>query len=895
MSPEPPAPAAPLRARLHSGRAQATAHGLHIKLRTYFAGLLVVFVLAALAGVFYVRNQTAQNARTQALGEAAFAAKSAAKVLAEGAGILQGALGGVANDPSIAAILAHPSQCRLSFSQVGAFPTGHIDILRPTGAVVCTSRPGAAPGRSSYVGQRWVSSASSAPLALAPVRDAATGQEVALFSVPLHHGIVAAFLDLDAVGPSLATQLAGPAGLRYIVTSADGKVDLARSTPAAQSVGHSIVQTAFYRDAGTSQRPDLGGTTRLFAESTVPGLGWRVYAGIDRSVALNAASQLYQRELLIIVAALLVVLAATAVVQRRIARPIAQLSAAVRERPAATEPVVAPLRAPAEVMDLAESFDGLVGRLEAELVERRRAEEAAREAEREATATAAAYRDLFHDHPQPMWIYDEETLEIFEVNESALQHYGYRREEFLAMTLKDLRPADDIPELLESVARAAPRDASGPWRHVKRDGSVIEVEIVSHTVQFRGRRGRLIVATDITERQRLARQLDQVRRLESLGQLAGGVAHDFNNLLGVIMNYAAFVREELATADPDRWGSTRADVEQIEQAARRANELTHQLLAFARREVIHPDVISLNDTVRETSQLLRRSLGEHVELTCALEENLWPVLADPGQMEQILVNLAVNARDAMPSGGRLLIETANLEVDESYAAARPGLTPGNYVRLRVSDTGGGMDADTLQHAFEPFFTTKPKGEGTGLGLATIYGIVTQAGGQIRLYSEPGVGTTCTVLLPVTTEEVRPEKPTDEGDLTGEGQVVLVVEDEPGIREVARRILARGGYEVLTAADGAQAIELARNHAGPIDLLITDVIMPRMMGSQVAQAIAAEHPGTGIMFMSGYAHPLVGSTQELAPDTLLIEKPFTERTMLVKVREALRAAPGSQDA
>jgi CheY-like chemotaxis protein len=255
-------------------------------------------------------------------------------------------------------------------------------------------------------------------------------------------------------------------------------------------------------------------------------------------------------------------------------------------------------------------------------------------------------------------------------------------------------------------------------------------------------------------------------------------------------------------------------------------------------------------------------------------------------MEQILVNLAVNARDAMPGGGRLLIETANVDVDESYAIARPGIQPGRYVRLRVTDTGEGMDQATLERAFEPFFTTKPQGEGTGLGLATIYGIVTQARGYVRLYSERGFGTGVTVMLPATTEQAAPVRAEDGGDLAGHGEVVLVVEDEDGIREVARRILERRGYEVLTASGGTEALELVGARDAPIDLVITDVIMPRMMGPELAREIAALRPSTRIIYMSGYAQPLVGSDQGVPGDTILIEKPFTEHALLVKVREAL---------
>jgi CheY-like chemotaxis protein len=257
-------------------------------------------------------------------------------------------------------------------------------------------------------------------------------------------------------------------------------------------------------------------------------------------------------------------------------------------------------------------------------------------------------------------------------------------------------------------------------------------------------------------------------------------------------------------------------------------------------------------------------------------------------MAQVLINLAVNARDAMPSGGSLVIETANVEVDESYASTRPGLVPGRYVRLRVSDNGKGMDSTTLEHAFEPFFTTKATGEGTGLGLATVYGIVTQLGGHAQLYSEPGVGTTCSIMLPATEQPVAATVPSASDERGGSGEIVLLVEDEDGIREVARRILERRGYRVLAAGDGYEAIELARNHAGPIDLLMTDVIMPRMLGKEVAQQILALRPEARVMYMSGYAEPILGSGENLPKGMILLEKPFTEHSLLTKAREALGA-------
>jgi CheY-like chemotaxis protein len=258
-------------------------------------------------------------------------------------------------------------------------------------------------------------------------------------------------------------------------------------------------------------------------------------------------------------------------------------------------------------------------------------------------------------------------------------------------------------------------------------------------------------------------------------------------------------------------------------------------------------------------------------------------------MAQVLVNLGVNARDAMPSGGALVIETANVEVDESYASTRPGLVPGRYVRLRVSDNGVGMDQATIERAFEPFFTTKPKGEGTGLGLATVYGVVTQSGGHLQLYSEPGIGTTCSIMLPATEQPADMAGPPAAEERGGNGELVLLVEDEDGIREVARRILERRGYRVLTAADGREAIELAAGHDGPIDLLITDVIMPGMLGKEVAERVLAARPDTRVLYMSGYAQPILGEGDNLPKGMVLLEKPFTEHVLLSKAREALGAS------
>jgi signal transduction histidine kinase/ActR/RegA family two-component response regulator len=391
------------------------------------------------------------------------------------------------------------------------------------------------------------------------------------------------------------------------------------------------------------------------------------------------------------------------------------------------------------------------------------------------------------------------------------------------------------------------------------------------------------------EQERLGNRHLQAQRLESLGELAGGIAHDFNNLLAVIVNYAAFVAEDLARAARaeigDRWNTTREDVEQIRLAAEQAANLTSQLLAFARRDAVKPAVVDVNEVVGNVAQLLSRTLGEQVELVSSLGAELWPVLIDPGQLEQILVNLAVNARDAMPDGGMLRVETANMDIDEEHAS-RMELTPGCYVRVQLSDTGVGMSPEAVQRAFDPFFTTKPPGQGTGLGLATVYGIVQRAGGYAQIYSDPDIGTTFMALLPASGQgrsplprEIAPTR------LRGD-ETILLVEDEPSLRKVAQRILADAGYAVIAAGNGVEALAVAKGHPERIDLLLSDVIMPQMSGPQLAEQLLRERPGMPVLFMSGFAAPLMGSGGHVKEEVELIDKPFSASTLLAKIGEVL---------
>jgi hypothetical protein len=383
-------------------------------------------------------------------------------------------------------------------------------------------------------------------------------------------------------------------------------------------------------------------------------------------------------------------------------------------------------------------------------------------------------------------------------------------------------------------------------------------------------------------------RLRHAERMESLGQLVGGIAHDFNNLLTLIAGFSDLVAEEIAglAAQDARLGSVLGDVEQVRDASQRAIRLTRQLLTFARKDVVHPEVLSLNDIITGLEQLLRRTLGEHITLDTAPAGRLWPVKADAGQLEQVLVNLAVNARDAMPGGGKLTIDTANITVDAAYAEARPGLTPGRYARLRVSDTGTGMPPEVAARVFEPFFTTKPQGQGTGLGLATFYGIITGAGGHPQIYSEPGLGTTITGLLPATTDDAARSAPPPATPPCGRGETILLIEDETSLQELAARLLTRNGYHVRAAPTPAGAPAIAADPSQPLDLLLTDVVMLEMLGNEVARQVHTLRPALPVLYMSGYAQPVLDTHGAFASQIDLLEKPFSEATLLTRVRRAI---------
>ena len=444
-------------------------------------------------------------------------------------------------------------------------------------------------------------------------------------------------------------------------------------------------------------------------------------------------------------------------------------------------------------------------------------------------------------------------------------------------------------DLADFLRASAPfKGVTAEWK--RQDESTTVVRISGRAV-VNGGEGIVfeLFAEDVSERRVLEQQLRQSQKMEAVGRLAGGIAHDFNNLLMVILGYSEFLLERLG-AEPH----LRGPAQEISSAAERASSLTRQLLAFSRKQMLAPRVVNLNDVATENIKMLTRMIGEDIDLVMVPAPNLWPIRADSGQIDQVIMNLAVNARDAMPSGGKLTIETSNVALDEEYARFHAPLRPGDYVMISISDTGVGMDTDTQSHIFEPFFTTKgPKG--TGLGLSTVYGIIKQSGGYIWVYSEVGKGTTFKIYLPrvASTGEAAAQvaaPPIDYRKVEPGTETILLVEDEANLRYLARQYLEKQGYKVIEAADGAVAMQIAVAHEATIHLLLTDVIMPGMNGRELAQRIAEIRPNVKILYMSGYTENVIGHNGMLDTGVRLLQKPFNLRDLKSKVREVLDATP-----
>jgi PAS domain S-box-containing protein len=503
----------------------------------------------------------------------------------------------------------------------------------------------------------------------------------------------------------------------------------------------------------------------------------------------------------------------------------------------------------------------------------------------------AQYRRLIENIPEIVWTADEHGNPLL-ISERINSVFGYTPAEICRegeqLWFGRVHP-EDRDRVREAYGKlfSENRPFDVEYRMQHRDGHWMTWhDRAVATEEREGKRYADGLVSDITEPRRLEEQLRQVQKMEAIGQLAGGVAHDFNNLLMVIQGNVDILSDRLVGESP---GSK--NVEEIRKAAGRATSLTRQLLAFSRMQVLIPKVLDLNVTVIETGKMLQRLIGENIELRIVPGPGVMKVKADQSQIEQVILNLAVNARDAMPGGGKLTIETSVVDVDEHYSHQHPALQPGSYVLLTVGDTGVGMDAKTQARIFEPFFTTKELGKGTGLGLAIVYGIVKQTAGWIWAYSEPGHGTTFKVYLPQVRETTTPlERPESHSAPLGGVETVLVAEDQESIRDLIRESLTSNGYRVLVANDGLEALQTAESYKDPIDLLITDVVMPKMGGYELADRLMRVRPETRTIFMSGYAEHRHGERGNVSLSSVCLQKPFSMNVLLRKVREVLEAMP-----
>ncbi len=500
--------------------------------------------------------------------------------------------------------------------------------------------------------------------------------------------------------------------------------------------------------------------------------------------------------------------------------------------------------------------------------------------------TDERYRILFERSPLAIWIFDPTTLAFLVVNDTTTALYGYSHEEFSRLKISDLRLPGHFDELVRDVADAQTLTNS-TWRgtktHRKKDGSNFQMEITAHMVTFDGRKAMLAMGRDVTELARMELQLRQSQKMDAIGQLAGGIAHDFNNILAVILAVADMMLLDLEVGHP-----LTDDVREIESAARRASALTHQLLAFSRQPPARPKHVLLSEVVSQMEKMLTRMVREDITMTLDLASS-GIIYADPSHLEQVLLNLVVNARDAMPDGGRLVIKTEDIDLVDPRAASL-GVKPGRYQQLSVSDTGCGMAPSVQSRIFDPFFTTKELGKGTGLGLTTVFGIVKQGSGGIAVDSSPGRGTTLTIVFPqvhASADVISPR--TNPPAQSAGSETILLVEDDETVRRVVSRVLRSNGYRVLEASDGNEALAQV-NRDGPVDILVSDLVMPHMDGRALGREIASKFPKIKMLYMSGHELAAVGGTDPLIVEESFISKPFTPTEMLSAIRGLLEASP-----
>jgi PAS domain S-box-containing protein len=626
------------------------------------------------------------------------------------------------------------------------------------------------------------------------------------------------------------------------------------------------------------------GKRLITAAVRLSAMPWLVVVQIPRDSALLPARRFLFTIIGIAVLLLLAGVAAAWRLSRQITEPLAEIASAAEDFATGNYARRVAVVRHDELGSMASAFNGMAEKVETASRDTMLREQELRATNRELRESEERYRQLVELSPEAIVVHRDGII-LF-VNPAAIRLFGNGSDTgFTGRALLDFVPPVDRDSVWARVQQVQTNGQATPLveRTLRRvDGTSVDVETAGLPFILDGEPAVLTLIRDVTQRKRLEGQIRQAQKMEAIGQLAGGVAHDFNNLLTVIMSYSGLLMSNVdANSDFGR------DLGEIKSAAERAAGLTHQLLAFSRRQVLQPQILDVTALTRRLEAMLRRLLREDIELVTMFEPSLDPVSADPGQIEQVIINLAVNAGDAMPQGGRLVIETSRVELDDESPMLPAGAAPGPFVVLAVSDTGHGMDEAVRSKIFDPFFTTKEPGKGTGLGLSTVYGIVQQSGGSISVYSEPGIGTTFKVYLPRAVPDDSPRStPTSRPPIASGSETVLLVEDDAGVRAAAQRVLERAGYTVLLASTGAEALEVIERHGASVGVVLTDLVMPEMGGRELADHLNVRWPQTKIVFMSGYTEDAASRASVLAPGALFLDKPFTPETLARKVRGAL---------
>jgi PAS domain S-box-containing protein len=786
-------------------------------LRNYMALFMGVLLAVAVIAAFAVRTMAEMDARQSASSDASYAAQRAANQLQSGFSAISALSIPLAADPSVAQLFTDPSKCGIGYAAIAPFATGHIDIVRLDGTVVCSSRKGVSSGALPiYDGQAWLQSPQ--PVVVAPLVDPATGNQVVVISYPISGlGAFVWFLDLESLGPKLAAELgSGVHQLEFLVTSSDGETVILRSIDAAGSVGRNL--TGIAAGNGSTSRPDLNGTQRIYGRSTIDPAGWRVYVGADEAAALSTADQLSNRSLAIILSGMVVMLLVTSVVYRRIAEPVRRLSLVIRGSTAGDAVKAVGSTGAAEVTNLAWDFDRLMTTVKNELADRLNKEQKALVSERN-------YRLLFEGHPQPMWLYDVKTLRFLKVNDAAVERYGYSRDEFMAMTITEIRPPQDVPKFLELMAAPQPHfDRTGPWRLLMKDGSTNQVLMTSHTTTFDDHEARFVLAEDLSENQQLELELHQSQaRAEANSELSKAkdemvsmVSHEMRTPLASIVGFAELLVTRTVT--PEQRGEYLGI---MLQEGRRLTALINDFLDLRRIEGGH---ITMRYAPADIKAVIKRSVALIADPTgtpiqMRIPDDMPLVRIDGDSIFRVLANLLSNALKYSPNGGSIVVG-AGVVAD--------------MVEVYVRDEGLGIPADALSHVFRRFFRVENPDrtgiKGTGLGLSICKNIIEAHGGTISVHSDGlGKGSLFSFTVPLARDA------SQSGD-------VLVVEDDSGFAHLLQAELTGLGVSSIWAADAETAERLMMKKKARA--VVLDLLLPGLQGEAFLHRLRNEH-GSGI--------------------------------------------------